>query len=239
MPNNIQKLKLVDRRFPALMAGEKTDTIRWNEGVVETGLLLYEGCDDLSLQTTVWVTDVLFIPLRKVSEEVGSGESLEYILSSIRVHYPDITLDTEIMLVKHLTPAETEKLYNQDAKELNAFSFGDSPEMADELLDLVLNGIKTATCSALEGYKDESLPQIGDQSIVLDSQGKPRCIIEIATIEINRFCDVDSDFAYKEGEADKSLEYWQAEHQNFFERTNIFDPEMELVCEEFKLVRVL
>ncbi len=53
MIDNIQKLKLVDRRFPALLNGEKTDTIRLNEGVVETGLLLYEGCDDLSLKTQV------------------------------------------------------------------------------------------------------------------------------------------------------------------------------------------
>jgi uncharacterized protein YhfF len=30
---------------------------------------------------------------------------------------------------------------------LRSFSFGDGAELADELLDLVLKGIKTATCS--------------------------------------------------------------------------------------------
>jgi uncharacterized protein YhfF len=32
--------------------------------------------------------------------------------------------------------------------ELESFSFGDSPELADELLELVLVGKKTATCWA-------------------------------------------------------------------------------------------
>src|SRR6476469_7683858 len=38
--------------------------------------------------------------------------------------------------------------------ELESFSFGDSPELADELLELVLTGKKTATCwAASEGDK--------------------------------------------------------------------------------------
>jgi hypothetical protein len=38
--------------------------------------------------------------------------------------------------------------------ELESFSFGDSPELADELLELVLMGKKTATCwAASEGNK--------------------------------------------------------------------------------------
>lgn len=124
---------------------------------------------------------------------------------------------------------------------LEKFSFGDSPKMADELLGLVLSGVKTATCSALQEYEAEgkSLPKIGDQSIVLDSQEKSRCIIEVISVEIKRFSDVDADFAYKEGEGDKSLQYWRKEHQSFFERWDMFDPEMKLVCEEFKVVEVL
>ncbi len=124
---------------------------------------------------------------------------------------------------------------------LKQFSFGDNPAMADELLNLVLNGIKTATCSALQEYEAEGkpLPKIGDQSIVLDSQGKSRCVIEVVSVKLKRFCDVDADFAYKEGEGDKSLQYWQQEHKAFFERWDMFDPEMKLVCEEFKVVKIL
>ncbi len=32
-------------------------------------------------------------------------------------------------------------------RSLRSFAFGDSPELADELLELVLQGVKTATCS--------------------------------------------------------------------------------------------
>jgi uncharacterized protein YhfF len=32
-------------------------------------------------------------------------------------------------------------------RHLRKFAFGDGPELADELLELVIKGIKTATCS--------------------------------------------------------------------------------------------
>ena len=35
------------------------------------------------------------------------------------------------------------------------FQFGDSPELADELLALVLAGAKTATCGALRDFNAE------------------------------------------------------------------------------------
>jgi uncharacterized protein YhfF len=40
-----------------------------------------------------------------------------------------------------------------DDAELERFAFGDSPQMADALLALVLAGTKTATCSALAAYE--------------------------------------------------------------------------------------
>jgi uncharacterized protein YhfF len=63
----------------------------------------------------------------------------------------------------------------QESTPSGVFSFGDSKKLADELVALVRQGIKTATCSALMGYeKDETpLPQKGDLSIVLDGSGNP------------------------------------------------------------------
>ena len=53
----------------------------------------------------------------------------------------------------------------------SAWGFGDAP---DQLADLVLKGIKTATASAHDLYfmegKEEPLPQPGDYSIILDSK---------------------------------------------------------------------
>ena len=61
-------------------------------------------------------------------------------------------------------------------RSLRSFAFGDSPALADELLDLVLKGIKTATCST-EDEPNTSTP--GERWIVLDGRGTPRCVIEI------------------------------------------------------------
>ncbi|VTR23754.1 Uncharacterised protein [Serratia fonticola] len=36
-----------------------------------------------------------------------------------------------------------------------AWPFGDSAEMADELADLVIKGVKTATCCSLSSFKNE------------------------------------------------------------------------------------
>ena len=60
--------------------------------------------------------------------------------------------------------------------ELDSFSFGDTPELADELLGLVLAGTKTATCwAASEGLKGV---EVGKRWIVKDGQGRPRAVIE-------------------------------------------------------------
>ena len=50
-------------------------------------------------------------------------------------------------------------------RSLRSFAFGDSPALADELLDLVLKGVKTATCST-EDEPNTSTP--GERWIVLD-----------------------------------------------------------------------
>ena len=56
-----------------------------------------------------------------------------------------------------------------------AWSFGNTREMADDLGALVLQGIKTATASLVWAYEheEERYPRIGVLSIILDSAGKP------------------------------------------------------------------
>lgn len=120
------------------------------------------------------------------------------------------------------------------------WSFGDSAAMADELVALVLQGIKTASCSALADYSvDDVLPIIGNYSIVLDGQQQPACVIRTHTLRIFRFCEVTEQMACKEGEGDRSLAYWRREHQSFFERGGIYHPEMELIFEEFQLIETV
>lgn len=55
-----------------------------------------------------------------------------------------------------------------------AWSFGDSPEMADELSGLVIRGIKTASCGSLDSLQvDEMAPEISSHAIILNGQGVP------------------------------------------------------------------
>lgn len=121
--------------------------------------------------------------------------------------------------------------------------FGDSPEMADELLVPVLSGLKTATCSALWEWEHEggSIPKPGLLSVILDGNDEPRCIIETVEVNLKNFNEVDADFARDEGEGDLSLDYWRDAHKRFFTRTlpaigREFREDMPLVCERFKVV---
>ncbi len=118
------------------------------------------------------------------------------------------------------------------------FQFGDSPELADELLGLVLSGVKTATCGAVRDYGEtEPMPQVGRRDVVLDGAGRPACVIETTEVTIRRFCDVDDDFAVAEGEG--PYEAWRSGHIAYFTRNGGYTPDMALVCERFRLIQVL
>lgn len=120
-----------------------------------------------------------------------------------------------------------------------AWSFGDNPALADDLLMAVLTGEKTATSSALWEYEEtgEAVPRVGELSILLDGAGHPRALIRTTSVEIVAFEDVDADFAHAEGEDDRSLESWRVEHEKYFRRvlSREFAPDMPLVCERFEL----
>lgn len=128
-------------------------------------------------------------------------------------------------------------------REYEAWSFGDGPEMADDLGGLVRNGRKTATCSALWEMEAENEPvaQAGQKSVVLDGRDEPLCIIQTTEVTVCRFDEVDGRFAHEEGEGDRSLEYWRRTHRQFFSRTlpeigRRFSEDMPLVCERFCVI---
>ncbi|MCS5452387.1 ASCH domain-containing protein [Enterobacter huaxiensis] len=121
--------------------------------------------------------------------------------------------------------------------------FGDSPELADELVQLVLNGIKTATCCSTASfqcaYERGEAPYVGSYNIILDGTGQPMCVIQTVRLQVIRFCEMTSELASKEGEGDLSLEYWKDGHKRYFEREGTYSEEMELVFEEFELTEIL
>ncbi|MCO7124372.1 ASCH domain-containing protein [Sporolactobacillus shoreicorticis] len=89
--------------------------------------------------------------------------------------------------------------------DYQAWAFGDTPEMANQLADLIVKGIKTATTSAYDLYeKDEPLPQVGEYNIILDGSSAPVAIIKTVVVEIVPFNEVTWEHAYHEGEGTRS-----------------------------------
>jgi len=124
-----------------------------------------------------------------------------------------------------------------------AWGFGDSPEMADELGQLVLAGTKTATASWFREYEadGEPIPPVGDLSLILDGRDAPLCLIETTEITIKPMNQVDAQFAYDEGEGDRTVAWWMAAHERFFRRQCeqrgwVFSPGQLVVFERFKVI---
>ena len=124
--------------------------------------------------------------------------------------------------------------------KIDAWAFGAEP---DQLADLVLKGEKTATASAYDLYQidGEPIPQAGTFDVILDGQGQAVCIIKVTKVTVIPFNQVSAEHAFKEGEGDKSLTYWQQVHQELFtewlaEVGLEFSQESGVVLEEFHKV---
>jgi len=124
--------------------------------------------------------------------------------------------------------------------DAETFRFGDSAHMSAALLALVITGRKTATCGAARDFEKggEALPVVGRKDVALHWDGRPAVVIETVSVKRTRYCDVDAEFALAEGEND-TLEGWRADHKAYFERNGGWDPEMELICERFRVVEVV
>jgi uncharacterized protein YhfF len=121
--------------------------------------------------------------------------------------------------------------------DLESFAFGDSPELANELLALVIAGRKRATCWPVsEGDKGV---EVGKRWVVNDGQGRARAIIETVEVTRRRFDDVDAAFAHDEGEGDRTLAWWRNAHTDYFTRRGEFAQGMDVYCERFRLVEVI
>lgn len=127
--------------------------------------------------------------------------------------------------------------YLEDSK-IDAWSFGNTPEMADELVSLVMEGKKTATCSLLrayQGYEDE-IPRVGVYSLICDGREKPMCIVFYTDTFICKFNEISERHAYEEGEGDRTIDYWKKVHLKFFTSYGDFHEDENLLCERFKVV---
>lgn len=126
-----------------------------------------------------------------------------------------------------------------------AWAFCGGGPAADELLELVHRGLKTATASLKPIYdlENEPIPAVGDYSVILDSAGDAHCVLRVSKITLRPFKDVTPEHAFKEGEDGRTLEEWREVHRRVFtmeleEAGNDlrFSDDMDVVCEEFELL---
>ena len=122
--------------------------------------------------------------------------------------------------------------------------------MRDYLVQLVLDGVKTATSTLVAEYVGEVDPidRVGDRWIVVDTAGRRLAVAETTESRITTIALVDDDFARAEGEGYTSKEEWRQAHEAFWNsyvqdiRRLLRDPTFEIngatliVAEQFRVV---
>lgn len=114
-----------------------------------------------------------------------------------------------------------------------------SPSLATELARLVRDGPKRATAGVWAEYQaeDEPLPAVGAYWVVVDGEGNPLCVIRTTRVELRRFGEVDEQFAWEEGEGDRTLAYWRAAHLAYLASVGLeIDDDTLMVLEWFEQV---
>lgn len=142
----------------------------------------------------------------------------------------------------HIAPLEA-VLGQDDVSSLcpPAFSFGNTPELADRLAKLVLDGEKTATSGWRASYEAEGidLPERGDLAIMCDGRGEPLALLRNSEVRVIGFQEADSEISDAEGEG--PFESWKAAHEDFFaqECQDLgidYDPDGDIVVEFFDVL---
>lgn len=126
----------------------------------------------------------------------------------------------------------------------DAYAFGDTAAMADELAGLVVTGPKRATAGLYRHFEPpagEPMPKVGAFSVILGGAGQPLAVVRTTDVAVRPLDEVDAQFAWDEGEGDRSLEYWLSAHRAFFARDLAADgltltDDTLVVLERFELV---
>ena len=119
-----------------------------------------------------------------------------------------------------------------------AFGHDGNPEQQTRLGLLVRDGPKRATAGREADFTaEEPIPSPGDHHVILDAEGHPICIIRTTSVEIRPFGQVDEQFAWDEGEGDRTLPWWREAHIRFFDAVGTpIDDDTNVVLERFAKV---
>ena len=102
----------------------------------------------------------------------------------------------------------------------------------DTLLDLVLSGKKSATCSVYSG----KITPIGEESIIT-RDGKDSVKIRVTKVKVFKFKDAKEEDIIKEGEG--NIDAWRKVHLEFFKKYYPdFNDDFDILFEEFEVVGI-
>lgn len=119
------------------------------------------------------------------------------------------------------------------------FSFGNGPRMADDLLELVIRGRKTASCGALRDDEGPArLPVRGQYFIVKDGRNTPGVVIRVTEVTISNAAEVSDSLALATGAFITRAE-WFDDLVAYFGGRDAWCEGTPLVCWRFELVEVL
>ena len=121
-------------------------------------------------------------------------------------------------------------LKNNNLNSINRWTFEID---ADKLVKLVINGKKTATTSL---YEFDSLPTVGELSILIDSNDNDICILKTKKVIITEFTNITWNLAKLEGE-NNSLKEWRKVHKDYFNKIDsTFNDDTKIIFEIFEVV---
>jgi uncharacterized protein YhfF len=137
---------------------------------------------------------------------------------------------------------------SSSADSLPLFELAFPGPLREQLVAAVLSGAKTSTTGLLAGYEaeGEALPEPGEQSALVDSDGRRIAVLETTDVRVLRLGEVDLRHAIDEGEGHESVAEWRAGHEEFWHsaelRESLGDPEFTVaddtlvVAERFRVV---
>lgn len=106
----------------------------------------------------------------------------------------------------------------------------------DKLVELVLEGKKTATTS----LDITNISKAGERSVLTFENEKKACIVETKKVIITKFKNITSKMAFLEGEGNRTLDYYKKSHIDYFKAIdNNFNDETEVCFKIFEVIEDL
>ncbi|HUX03875.1 MAG TPA: ASCH domain-containing protein [Acidimicrobiales bacterium] len=109
-------------------------------------------------------------------------------------------------------------VFSDSSSELPRSEFAFPGPLRDRLIGAILDGRKVTTTSLAVEYdiEHETLPCVGQRSIVVDSNNQPVCVIETVEVLIVPLGEVGYQHVVDEGEGHATVSEWRRGHENFW-----------------------